>query len=91
MPKHWMSTHYQRKRMSEGALFNAAKLVPDSGSADSLIQCSSKCKCFRTYSSADTVGYGAAQQMAYSCTSVDQASLSTTPTVGPGTLRLYHG
>ncbi|GBN44013.1 hypothetical protein AVEN_197596-1 [Araneus ventricosus] len=44
-----------------------------------------------THSSADTVGYGTVQQTSHSCASVDQASSSTTPTVGPGTSRLDHG
>ncbi|GBO01000.1 hypothetical protein AVEN_229395-1 [Araneus ventricosus] len=62
-----------------------------SGSADSPIQCRSKRKCFGTHSSADTVGYGTVQQTSHSCSSVDQASSSTTPTVGPRTSRLDHG
>ncbi|GBN92265.1 hypothetical protein AVEN_204652-1 [Araneus ventricosus] len=61
------------------------------GSADSPIQCRFKRKCFGTHSSADTVGYGIVQQTSHSCASVDQASSSTTPTVGPGTWRLDHG
>ncbi|GFW40592.1 hypothetical protein TNCV_4824281 [Trichonephila clavipes] len=36
----------------------------------------------------DTVGYGTAQQNPHSWTSIDQASLSTTPRVGSETLRL---
>ncbi|GBL81473.1 hypothetical protein AVEN_143739-1 [Araneus ventricosus] len=46
---------------------------------------------FGTHSSADTVGYGTVQLTFHLCASVDQASSSTTPTVGPGTLRLDHG
>ncbi|GBM10228.1 Transposable element Tc1 transposase [Araneus ventricosus] len=53
------------------------------GSADSPIQCRSKRKCFGAHSSADTVGYVSVQQTSHSCASVDQASSSTTPTVGP--------
>ncbi|GBN20627.1 hypothetical protein AVEN_229402-1 [Araneus ventricosus] len=68
-----------------------AKSAPGSGSADSPIQCRSKRKCFGTRSSADTVGYGTVQQTSHSCASVDQASSSTIPTVGPGTSRLDHG
>ncbi|GBO04973.1 hypothetical protein AVEN_144145-1 [Araneus ventricosus] len=67
------------------------KLAPDSGSPHSPIQCRSNRKCFGTHSSADTVGYGTVQQTSHSCASVDQASSSATPTVGPGTSRLYHG
>ncbi|GBN48088.1 hypothetical protein AVEN_137034-1 [Araneus ventricosus] len=51
----------------------------------------SKRKCFRTHSSADTVRYGTVQQKSHSCASVDQASSSTTPTMGPGTSRLDYG
>ncbi|GBM07224.1 hypothetical protein AVEN_25481-1 [Araneus ventricosus] len=51
----------------------------------------SKRKCFGTHSSADSVGYGTVQETSHSCASVDQASSSTTPTVGPGTSRLDHG
>ncbi|GBM53728.1 hypothetical protein AVEN_159535-1 [Araneus ventricosus] len=68
-----------------------AKLAPDSGSADSKIQCRSKRKCLGTHNSVDTVGYGTVQQTSHSCASVDQASSPTMPTVGPGTLRLDHG
>ncbi|GBO06127.1 hypothetical protein AVEN_35207-1 [Araneus ventricosus] len=68
-----------------------AKSAPDSGSADSPIQCRSKRKCFGTHSSADAVGYGTVQQTSHSCAPVDQASSSTTPTLSPGTSRLDHG
>ncbi|GBM98869.1 hypothetical protein AVEN_69058-1 [Araneus ventricosus] len=81
----------QRKRPSETVPLGKAKSAPDSGSADSPIQCRSKRKCFLTHSSVDTVGYGTVQQTSHSCASVDQASSSTTPTVGPGTSRLDHG
>ncbi|GBM05311.1 hypothetical protein AVEN_46855-1 [Araneus ventricosus] len=51
----------------------------------------SKRKCFGTHSSADTVGYETVQQTSHSCASVDPASSSTTPTVGPAASRLDHG
>ncbi|GBL69833.1 hypothetical protein AVEN_184270-1, partial [Araneus ventricosus] len=79
---------HQRKRTSETVPLGKAKSAPDSGSADSPIQCRSKRKCFGTHSSADTVGYGTVQQTSHSCASIDQESSSTTPTVGPGTSRL---
>ncbi|GBM02823.1 hypothetical protein AVEN_52006-1 [Araneus ventricosus] len=83
---------HQRKRTSETVLLEKAKSVSDRGSADSPIQCSwSKRKCFGTHSSADTVGYGTVQQTSHSYAFVDQASLSTTPKVGPGTSNLDHG
>ncbi|GBL79299.1 hypothetical protein AVEN_92510-1 [Araneus ventricosus] len=43
------------------------------------------------YNAVDTVGYGTVQQTSHSCASVDQASSSTTPTVGLGTSKLDHG
>ncbi|GBO05866.1 hypothetical protein AVEN_187006-1 [Araneus ventricosus] len=43
------------------------------------------------HSSGDTVGYGTVQQKSHSFASVDQASSSTTPTVGPVTSRLDYG
>ncbi|GBM71453.1 hypothetical protein AVEN_127416-1 [Araneus ventricosus] len=67
------------------------KSAPDSGSANSPIQCRSERKCFGTHSSADAVGYGTVQQTSHSCASFDQESSPTTPTVGPGTSRLDHG
>ncbi|GBM79137.1 hypothetical protein AVEN_256252-1 [Araneus ventricosus] len=79
--------HHQRKRTSETVPLGKVKSAPDTGSADSPIQCRSR---FGTHSSADTVGYGALQQMSHLCASVDQASSSTTPTVSPGTSRLDH-
>ncbi|GFX39793.1 hypothetical protein TNCV_2645561, partial [Trichonephila clavipes] len=54
-----------------------AKLVLENGSEDNPIQC--KSKCFETYSSVDTVGYGIAQQMSHSWAFVDQASFPTMP------------
>ncbi|GBN56848.1 hypothetical protein AVEN_130601-1 [Araneus ventricosus] len=74
------------KRTSETVPLDKAKSAPDRGSADSPIQCTSKSKCFETHSSADTVGYGAVQQTSHSWASVDHASSSTTPRVGPGTI-----
>ncbi|GBM89131.1 hypothetical protein AVEN_153754-1 [Araneus ventricosus] len=82
---------HQRKKTSETIPLGKAKSAPNSGSADSPIQFRSKRKCFGTHSSADTVGYGTVQQTPHSCASVDQASLSTTPTLGAGTSRLDHG
>ncbi|GBM44998.1 hypothetical protein AVEN_225745-1 [Araneus ventricosus] len=64
-----------------------AKSASDIGS----IQCRSKRNYFRIRSSADIVGYGTVQQTSHSCASVDQASSSTTSTVGPETSRLDHG
>ncbi|GBN44517.1 hypothetical protein AVEN_238582-1 [Araneus ventricosus] len=55
------------------------------------IQCRSKRKCFGTHSSEDTVGYATLQQTSHSCSFIDQAPSSTTPTVGPGASRLDHG
>ncbi|GBM55538.1 hypothetical protein AVEN_16353-1 [Araneus ventricosus] len=75
----------------KGRRLGKAKSAPDSGPADSPIQCRSKRKCFGTHSSEDTVGYGTVQQTSHSCASDDQASSSTTPTVGPGTSRLDNG
>ncbi|GBL76930.1 hypothetical protein AVEN_12606-1 [Araneus ventricosus] len=84
--------HASSKKKDDGDCpAGKAKSAPDSGSADSPIQCRFKRKCFRTRSSEDTVGYGTVQQTSHSCASVDQASSSTTPTVGPGTSRLDHG
>ncbi|GBN13253.1 hypothetical protein AVEN_81205-1 [Araneus ventricosus] len=83
--------HHQRKRKSETVPLGKAKSAPDSGSAESPIQCRSKRKCFGTHNSADTVGYGTVQQTSHSCASVDQEPSSTTPTVSPGTSRLDHG
>ncbi|GBN66924.1 hypothetical protein AVEN_67928-1 [Araneus ventricosus] len=77
--------------IKEKVPLSKAKSAPDSGSADSPMQCRSKRKCFGTHSSADTVGYGTEQQTSHSCTSVDQASSSTTLTMDPGTSRLNHG
>ncbi|GBN53057.1 hypothetical protein AVEN_70673-1 [Araneus ventricosus] len=82
---------HQRKRTSETVPLVKEKSVLDSGSADSPIQCRSKRKCFGTHSLAETVGYGTVQQTSHSCTSVDEASSSTTPTMVPGTSRLDHG
>ncbi|GBM19804.1 hypothetical protein AVEN_208673-1 [Araneus ventricosus] len=87
MPRCWSSTHHQREGTSETVPLGKAKSVPDSGSTDNLIQCRSKRRCFTL----DTVGYGTVQQTSHLCASVDQASSSTMPTVGPGTLRLDHG
>ncbi|GBM09309.1 hypothetical protein AVEN_135041-1 [Araneus ventricosus] len=82
---------HQRKRTSETVPLGKAKSAPDGDSPGSPIQCRSKRKCFGTHSSADTVGYATVQQTSHTCASVDQASSSTTPTVGPGTSRLHHG
>ncbi|GFS77238.1 hypothetical protein TNCV_3758261 [Trichonephila clavipes] len=49
-----------------------------------------KCKCFRTYSSVDTVRYEAAQQMSHMWASVEQVSLPTMPREDLETLRLDH-
>ncbi|GBM84290.1 hypothetical protein AVEN_59606-1 [Araneus ventricosus] len=82
---------HQRKRTSETVLLGKANSTSDSGSADSPLQCRPKRKSFGTHSSADIVGYGTVQQTSHSCASVDQASSSSTPTMGPGTSRLDHG
>ncbi|GBN19852.1 hypothetical protein AVEN_114560-1 [Araneus ventricosus] len=82
---------FKEKRTSETVPFGKAKSAPYSSSADSPVQCRSKRKCFGTHSSAETVGYGTVQQTSHSCASVDRASSSTTPTVGPGTSRLDLG
>ncbi|GBM27688.1 hypothetical protein AVEN_130130-1 [Araneus ventricosus] len=74
---------HERKRTSETVPLGKAKSAPDSGSADSPIQCRSKRKCLGTHSSTDTVGYGTVQQTSHSCAFVDQESSSTTSTVGP--------
>ncbi|GBN26526.1 hypothetical protein AVEN_236015-1 [Araneus ventricosus] len=76
------------KGQSETVPLGKEKSAPDSGSADSTIQCRSKRKCFGTHSSADTVGYGTVQQMTHSFASIGKATSSATPTVGPGTSRL---
>ncbi|GFY36692.1 hypothetical protein TNCV_2566541 [Trichonephila clavipes] len=70
------------------ALLNSQHLT--GAQADSPRQCSSKCKCFGTYSSADTVELGTAQQTLLSWASVDQNSLPTTPRKGSETLKLDH-
>ncbi|GBN02181.1 Transposable element Tc1 transposase [Araneus ventricosus] len=84
-------TRHERKRTSETVPLGKANSAPDSGSADSPIQCRFKRKCFGTHSSGYTVGYGTVQQTPHSCASVDQAPSSITPTVGLGASRLDHG
>ncbi|GBL99441.1 hypothetical protein AVEN_68744-1 [Araneus ventricosus] len=90
-PRCWSSTRHQRKRTSEIVPLGKAKSEPDIGSAHSPIHCISKLKRFGTYSSAETVGYGTVQQTSHSSASVDQASSSTSPSVGPGTSKLDNG
>ncbi|GBM18664.1 hypothetical protein AVEN_164780-1 [Araneus ventricosus] len=86
MPRCWSSTCHQRKRTSETVHLvkqnrnqTVAQLTAqyNAGPSASVIS--------------DTVGYGTVQQTSHSCASVDQASSSTTPTVGPETSRLDHG
>ncbi|GBN56885.1 hypothetical protein AVEN_236604-1 [Araneus ventricosus] len=77
------STRHQRKRTSETVPLGKAKSAQDSGSADSLIQCGSKRKCFGTHRSADIVGYGTVQQTSRSCASDEQASSPGNIETGP--------
>ncbi|GBO13439.1 hypothetical protein AVEN_61834-1, partial [Araneus ventricosus] len=76
-----------KKKTSETVSLSKEKSAPDSGLVESPIQCRSRRKSLGTHNSADTVRYGTAQQTFNSCASVDQASSSTTPRVGPGTSR----
>ncbi|GFW37706.1 uncharacterized protein TNCV_415921 [Trichonephila clavipes] len=77
--------------MSEAVPLSKAESALNSGPADGPIQCRSKYKCYGTHSSMDITGYGTAQQTSPSRAAIDEAFLSTTPTVGPGTSRLDHG
>ncbi|GFU95635.1 transposable element Tc1 transposase [Trichonephila clavipes] len=70
-PNCWTSTHHQRKRTLEIVQLSKAKLAPGSESVDCTKRCSSKYKCFGKHSSADTAGYGTAEQTSHSWTSVD--------------------
>ncbi|GFU23934.1 uncharacterized protein TNCV_3331841 [Trichonephila clavipes] len=71
--------------------FGKAKSVPENCSAYNPMQGSSKGKCFGTHSSVNTFGYETAQLTTHIHVFVDQALLSTNPTVNSGTSRLYHG
>ncbi|GFT49965.1 uncharacterized protein LOC103524116 [Trichonephila clavipes] len=74
--------------MSDAVPLGKTKYAWGSDSADSFIQCRPKCKCCGTRSSADTLMIRTAQQTYHSFDYVDQTSLLTTITVGPGTSRL---
>ncbi|GFX75909.1 uncharacterized protein TNCV_2238811 [Trichonephila clavipes] len=82
---------FSKRKFIGDCPFSIANSAQFSGSAHSPIQRGPKSKCFGTHNSADAVGYGTVKQTSHSWASVDQALLSTTPTVSPETSKLDHG
>lgn len=61
---------YHRERSSEIVSLGEVKPEPDSGSADSPLNCRAKYNCIAVHCSADTVEYEAMQQTSHSCNNV---------------------
>lgn len=78
-----LNVSLSRKKDVEIFPLDEAKSKEDGGSADSAVQVQEKC--FEAHSSADIVVYGATQQTFQLCSSVDQASSPTMPSLGSGT------